>query len=514
MFDPNVDIWVATTFRDFTSAHPDFYSNIYSLDAVPGMVQNTLGANGKPVCENTQGMIASCDTLTSEWYTDNSWAVTLGLTIPLTRNTDPATMAEWPFSYSEPEFFPLDGYGHNDQTADANGILHNFFFTTEFHLQFTMYGGEKFRFKGDDDVWVFVGGILVIDLGGVHPAAEAEVRMDDWSHLSVGNTYWLDMFHAERQPFDSTFEVKSNLRVQVCPPPSAPPEPSPPPPSPPPSPPPKPPPCAEMVDPFVIIDVIYRDFNENHPDFFRNVYSMSVTTGMVASQLVDGKPFCVNRTGTCGAYCPTLPNTGAGMLDDCSTMNAEWFTDVPGVNSKVEQTLVLDYDPETFVSTFSSNAYFPLDGRGFNEMRSYYGSGTHNFFFTSEINLTFAYRGGEVFSFQGDDDVWVFIDGILAIDLGGVHPELASSINLDTLGLIVGNNYRMNVFHTERQPLDSNFKLTTTLQLGNQCPQEEPRLPPPPPPPPPSPPPPLRVRRLHQWASLAWARRRLPSSPA
>ena len=43
-----------------------------------------------------------------------------------------------------------------------------------------------------------------------------------------------------------------------------------------------------MVDPFVIIDVIYRDFNENHPDFFRNVYSMSVTTGMVAAFADDG----------------------------------------------------------------------------------------------------------------------------------------------------------------------------------------------------------------------------------
>ena len=34
-----------------------------------------------------------------------------------------------------------------------------------------------------------------------------------------------------------------------------------------------------------VVQVVYRDFNADHPDFFRDVYSTVATTGMVASTL-------------------------------------------------------------------------------------------------------------------------------------------------------------------------------------------------------------------------------------
>jgi fibro-slime domain-containing protein len=146
---------------------------------------------------------------------------------------------------------------------------------------------------------------------------------------------------------------------------------------------------------------------------------------------------------------------------------AQWYRDTAGINQPFTVTLALtESSPGHF--TYDNAAFFPIDGMGYGNSGTGNDGLSHNFHFTTEIHTTFKYSGGEVFNFLGDDDLWLFVNGRLAIDLGGLHPELPGSVNLDAmateLGIQIGNSYAMDIFHAERHTDASNFHVETTIE--------------------------------------------------
>jgi fibro-slime domain-containing protein len=190
------------TVRDFQAYHTDFET---FLGGEKGIVKNDLGADGKPVYNGNPATATTTGKASfDEWYRDVPGA---NITFPITLTLTPS--GKGVYTYDNQNYFPIDDQGFGNQ-----GNPHNFHFTTEVHTQFKYKGGEVFKFNGDDDLFAFINKKLVIDLGGVHGQEDGSVDLDAVAAsigITVGQSYPLDMFGAERHTSESHFRIETTI---------------------------------------------------------------------------------------------------------------------------------------------------------------------------------------------------------------------------------------------------------------------------------------------------------------
>lgn len=231
-------------YKGSTNGHPDFeFPTNTGYD--PGGVNTTLDATvpyGKPTFKKA-GLTLSNATNFCWWYHDSGcsgvdagsdpnpyaklvYLTTAGLPTTLTLGSISSNV----YQYTSNAFFPINNLGWNAVAAtsqvhnDDNGVSENFHFTSELHYPFTYQGGEKFDFTGDDDVWVFINGQLVVDIGGIHNPVNGSITLSNTNNnrcangtcstvtmaslgLTVGNMYDIALFQAERHYTGSNYTL-------------------------------------------------------------------------------------------------------------------------------------------------------------------------------------------------------------------------------------------------------------------------------------------------------------------
>lgn len=254
-----------------------------------------------------------------------------------------------------------------------------------------------------------------------------------------------------------------------------------------------------------VLKVVFRDFQESHPDFERPNSGWGPCQGVLEDTLDDyRKPVFRDIWGMykvfdpeCNDQCPnggsldrestqkwgTQDNDYEGrwanwlagnpnpsdttlanlwdpyvpMFDGASSFD-EWYHD-SAKSKRVELAMTLE-EQDDGAYVFDSASFFPMDGKGFNDK----DLNNHNYLFTTELHLEFLYKGGEEFTFRGDDDLWIFVNNKIALDLGGMHYPFEGTIRFDELGLTKNQSYPMDVFHAERHTKESNFRIETNIE--------------------------------------------------
>ena len=129
-------------------------------------------------------------------------------------------------SVSAKQFYPIDGLGYDailgdttDKTNDSgsNRPEHpNGNYALRGEAQFIYRDDLYFEFSGDDDVYMYINGVLALDLGGAHGICTKRVNLKDVAqkcHLTEGEVATFTFFYMERNSDASNFKIETNMEL-------------------------------------------------------------------------------------------------------------------------------------------------------------------------------------------------------------------------------------------------------------------------------------------------------------
>jgi len=184
----------------------------------------------------------------------------------------------------------------------------------------------------------------------------------------------------------------------------------------------------------------FRDLNESHADMQLNLQDYDLVTGIVQTTLGSDET-------------PVLSTVSHPTVQDATSFY-DWYHDTDN-NCRVDRVLEYTFTPgESSYELIDDGSYFEMDGVCFGNEEN-----KHNFHFTEALKVcTVAHEATVTLSASSDDDLFVFVNGDLQIDIGGVHEEETQYYN--SYDNDHGTAFNFTIFYAERHTTEAVLRLT------------------------------------------------------
>jgi len=154
-----------------------------------------------------------------------------------------------------------------------------------------------------------------------------------------------------------------------------------------------------------------------------------------------------------------------GFITAPGTMQ-QWFTNVPGTNMSAVIGFTFRWVRAGYYLSSSAD-FAPIDDMLFGNTPGE----PHNCDFTVKCVWQFTYDQDtwHWFSYRGNDDCWIYVDGRLVLDMGGTHAPAMQFVDFDRLGLSDGEDYELRIFMAKRRHTRNLVQMATNvvLRAGN-----------------------------------------------